>query len=130
MVGEFLRRMLDPRAIYVPGEPRVWRGWWVLFIAGILTLGILGVVAMIAVWSDKKFLKQMALATFYMSVPFVLWVALEASPVTSALELVIFGIVALAGGGLGVSLGFGIAAYAQRRIDITDGAMLDEGKPW
>ena len=72
----------------------------------------------------------MALATFYMSVPFVLWVALEASPVTSALELVIFGIVALAGGGLGVSLGFGIAAYAQRRIDITDGAMLDEGKPW
>ncbi|MCE2508670.1 MAG: hypothetical protein J4G04_05150, partial [Nitrosopumilaceae archaeon] len=58
-VGEFLRRMLDPRAIYIPGEPRVGRGWWALFIAGILTLGILGVVAMIAVWSDKKFLKQM-----------------------------------------------------------------------
>ena len=122
--------MLDPRTTYIPGEPKVGRGWWMLFIAGILTLGVLGVVAMIAVWSDKKFLKQMALATFYMNVPIVLWVALEANPITSALELVVFGIVALIGGGLGVSLGFGIAAYAQRRIDATDESMLDEGKPW
>ena len=127
--GEFLRRMLDPRVTYIPGEHKVWRVWWALFTAGILTFGVLGVVAMIAVWSDKKFLKQMALATLYINIPFVLWAALEANSIASVLDLVLFGLVALASGGLGILIGFGIAAYAQRKIDIADGAMLDEGKP-
>ena len=58
--GVVFRRMLEPRATYHPDKIKIGRGWWALFIDGIRFFGILGLATMIAVWSDKKFLKQMA----------------------------------------------------------------------
>ena len=105
--------MLDTSATYYLGEPKKRRRWWALFIAGILTLGLLSLAAMVAVRSDKKFLKQMALALFYLNLPFVLiGLALDASSIQDAAASV------WQFGGLGVALGFGIAAYAQHKIDI------------
>ena len=64
--GGFFRRLFEWRATYRPDEPRMsrWR-WWVVFV-------FLPPIALAIIWSDKKFLKQMALAIFYMSTLFLL----------------------------------------------------------
>lgn len=110
--------MLDPRATYVEGEFKKGRGWWALFIAGIILFGILSLIAIIMVWHDKKFLKQMGLAVFYLNAPFVVGVlALGVGSIDDIQELAGLGIMLLIFGGLAMPFGFGIAAYAQRKID-------------
>ena len=73
--GGFIRRMLDPRATYNETEHKSNRGWWALFIAGIILFGLLSLIAIIMVWRDKKFLKQMGLAVFYLNVPFLVGIS-------------------------------------------------------
>lgn len=114
----FLRCMLYPRATYHPDEHKVGLGWWALFIVGMLVFGLRGLLALVIEGSDKKFLKQMALAIFYKNTPFVVGVlVLAAITVQDVSDMVGFGIIAVLFGWVAMSFGFGIAAYAQHKID-------------
>lgn len=128
-------RLLNPRAAYRPGEPRCGRGWWALFIAGVFAVGIPSLVAMLIVSSDKKFLKQMALAIFYMNAALTLAsFAVGATGILPYTEDIsgqtAFGIAAIAttAGVVGMTFGLGVAACAQLRIDrIESGAYNRNG---
>ena len=116
--GGFLRRMLDPRATYNETEAKASRGWWALFIAGIILFGLLSLIAIIIVWYDKKFLKQMGLAVFYLNVPFLVGALTVGTTIIDGIQdLAGIGFILLFFGGVGAPVGFGIAAYAQRKID-------------
>ena len=111
--------MLNPRATYNTTEAKASRAWWIAFALGILVFGVITIVAIIMVWHDKKLLKQMGLAIFYMNLPFVAGVlALGVSTITGIQDLAGFGFVLILLGGVAVPFGFGIAAYAQRKIDM------------
>ena len=113
-----LARSLNPRATYAETDHKSSRVWWVLFIAGWLTLGAVSLVTLAAVRSDKKLVKQMALVSFYIGVASSVFI------IGAALAQLQFG-----SGGIGlvadmallaspaVVISFAIAWYVQGRID-------------
>lgn len=73
-------------------------------------------IALAIIWSDKKFLKQMALAIFYVSTLYLL-AYLFVFAVTIGSAQGVFGlVVALTPAMLGMLIGLLIAAYALRTI--------------
>ena len=112
----FPRRMFDPRAEYNPIEPKASRAWWIAFGLGILVFGIVTLIAIIMVWHDKKYLKQMALALVYMGTPAVVFIFVMVAA-TAVDDLSLFAVIFVSLGGPSFIVGILLAFYAQRRID-------------
>ena len=120
-----LRRMLDPRATYNETEAKASRAWWILYFVGWLSSGLLSLIAIAFVWHDKKFLKQMALASMYSGIPGSLLFAVSgvgniigsanAFPNQDSLFVLLFMVLMFGGGS--VIFGFVVAWYAQGKID-------------
>ena len=86
-------------------------------------------IALAIIWSDKKFLKQIALAIFYMSTLYILaYLFVFASTIGSAQGM--FGLVVLLTPAmLGMLFGLLLAVYAQRTIIKAEERVRDGADP-
>lgn len=119
--GGFFRRLFKFRATYRPDEPRMSRLWWAVFM-------FLPPLALALIWPDKKFLKQMALVIFYVSIlmtlPYTFGMAYISSiygpgmPWGVVLPVVAYGLV-------GMPSGLLITIYAQYTIIKTEERIWD-----
>ena len=112
----FFRRLFKWSATYRPDEPRMSRWWWILFV-------FLPPITLFIVWRDKKFLKQMALITFYLGIFFILLRLLNMTHFISTTDyepswrlVILIGITASA---------FFLAVYAQHAIIKTEKRIRD-----
>ncbi len=120
-----LKRMLDIRTKYAPGQYEANRGWLVLFFIGWLVVGLLSILAMIGASGDKQLLKMMAMLNVYAS--FLLLTPVGILLLSSGAVGGILGDIDLENSGIGVIIGtiflipftinFVIAWWCQGKID-------------
>ena len=109
--------MFEWHATYRPDEPRMsrWR-WWAVFI-------FLPPIALLIVWRDKKFLKQMALVIFYISTillpvhPYIYLINIEFLRGIPNVEVPLTSVMLSMAG---MTFGILVAVYAQRAIIKTE----------
>ena len=119
----FSKRLFEFRATYRPDEPRMnrWR-WWVVLV-------FLPPVALLIVWKDKKFLKQMALVIFYIFTIFVVWVFVLIFIGSGIVRWELILLDSLMFAVSGMLFGLFLAAYAQHKIIKTEERIRDGADP-
>ncbi|MBI1657637.1 MAG: hypothetical protein IS632_02530 [Thaumarchaeota archaeon] len=86
-------------------------------------------IALAIIWSDKKFLKQMALAIFYMSTLFLLVYLFVFAGIIGYAQGMAGLVVLLTPAMLGMLFGILIAVYAQRTIIKAEERVRDGADP-
>lgn len=119
----FSQRLFEFRATYHPDEPRMsrWR-WWVVFV-------FLPPVALLIVWKDKKFFKQMALVIFYIFTIYLVWIFVLIIIGSGIVRWEILLLEPLMVAGSGMLFGILLAAYAQHKIIKTEERIRDGADP-
>ena len=119
----FSQRLFEFRATYRPDEPRMsrWR-WWVVFV-------FLPPIALLIVWKDKKFLKQMALVIFYMFTIFVVWIFVLIFMGSGIVRWELILLDSLMFAVSGMLFGLLLAAYAQHKIIKAEERIRDGADP-